>query len=183
MNREHLVNGYLDRLETAAEVLPRDRRLELVAEVRAHIDASMAEAGRSDEATVRNILERLGSPEEIMAGEAGRIGAETSGSNQRPTIDVSGNASRWGAIEVAAFVLLGLAWPSLLLPFGLFLWMGLGVTGLVLVWASGALRARQKLVTTLVVAALYGITIAGSMPAPGSVQVPAPSPVVETPSI
>lgn len=182
MTNELLVNDYLNRLETAAAAMPGDRRVELVADVRAHIDASLAEAGRSDEATVRNILDRLGSPEEIVATEAGRIGEVPGGSNQRLTHGVSANASRWGAIEVVALVLLGLAWPALFLPFGLILWIGLGVVGLVLVWASGALGARQKLITTLVVVALYGITIAATMPVRGPVELEAPPPEVDTPS-
>lgn len=177
MNSELLVSDYLNRLERAADVLPRDRRVELVAEVRAHIDTSLVEAGRSDEATVRNVLDRLGSPEEIMAGEAGRMAEARRGSDQ-PALGVSGHASRWGAIEVAAFVLLGLAWPALLLPFGLALWVGLGLGGVALVWASGAWRTRQKLIITLVVAALYGITIMAFMPRPGPVDLPSPSPIV-----
>ncbi len=69
MDADALVRDYLDRLETAAWRLPVDRRGELVGEVREHIATAMAEAGRSDELTVRNILERLGAPEEIVAAE------------------------------------------------------------------------------------------------------------------
>ncbi len=55
------------RLERAAAQLPRSRRAELVAEIREHIDDALLEAGAADEVVVRNVLERLGPPEEIVA--------------------------------------------------------------------------------------------------------------------
>lgn len=153
-----LVRDYLGRLEAAAAALPVARRAELAAEVRDHIDAALTEAGRSDEVTVRNILERLGAPEEIVAGEAGQAGTPD-GAAHGSTGGVAGTGSRWGAVEVTAVVLLGLAWPAMFLPFGLFsglfLWLGFGVVGLVLVWASGVWTRRRKLITTGIVVALY----------------------------
>jgi uncharacterized membrane protein len=67
MRRDRLVDDYLRRLEAAAAGLPPERRSELVDEIREHVDAALAEAGTDDEAAVRNVLERLGSPEEIAA--------------------------------------------------------------------------------------------------------------------
>ncbi|HYU86509.1 MAG TPA: hypothetical protein VEK80_17025, partial [Kribbellaceae bacterium] len=61
-----LVGDYLGRLEQAAQVLPADRRTELVEEVRAHI-AEARTAGADDLAAVRTVLDRLGSPDEIVA--------------------------------------------------------------------------------------------------------------------
>ena len=69
MDADALVLDYLGRLEAASGRLAVDRRVELVGEVREHIATSLAEAGRHDELTVRNILERLGPPEEIVAAE------------------------------------------------------------------------------------------------------------------
>jgi len=158
-----LVRDYLGRLEAAAAVLPVNRRAELAAEVREHIDAALAEAGRSDEVTVRNILERLGSPEEIVAVEAGQERTPR-GAAIAPAGGVAGTGSRWGAVEVSAVVLLGLAWPALLLPFGLFLWLGLGVVGLVLVWGSGVWTGRRKLITTGIVVAVYVLLILATYP-------------------
>src|SRR4051794_14843544 len=66
MRRDPLVDDYLDRLEAAAAHLPRERRKELIAEIGEHVPAGRAEAG-DDETAVRNVLERLGSPEEIAA--------------------------------------------------------------------------------------------------------------------
>jgi uncharacterized membrane protein len=66
---ETLVGEYIGRLEASAAHLPTERRDELVGEVREHIEFALAEAGSADEATVRNVLDRLGSPEEIVAAE------------------------------------------------------------------------------------------------------------------
>jgi hypothetical protein len=52
-----LVADYLRRLEAAAAPLPADRRAELLAEIRAHVDEALREASAADEATVRNVLE------------------------------------------------------------------------------------------------------------------------------
>ena len=62
-----LVADYLRQLERASASLPRARRSELLAEIREHIDDALREAGAADEVAVRNVLERLGSPEEIVA--------------------------------------------------------------------------------------------------------------------
>jgi len=69
MRRDPLVDDYLRRLEAAAAHLPRARRNELVGEIEEHVEVALAEAG-DDEAAVRNVLERLGSPEEIAAAAA-----------------------------------------------------------------------------------------------------------------
>jgi uncharacterized membrane protein len=56
-----------------AATLPPPRRSELVAEIREHIDAALQDAGTRDEVAVRNVLERLGSPEEIAAEASDEI--------------------------------------------------------------------------------------------------------------
>jgi hypothetical protein len=65
MRRDPLVDDYLHRLEAAAAGLPRERRTELVEEIEQHIGEALEDG--HDESTVRNVLERLGSPEEIAA--------------------------------------------------------------------------------------------------------------------
>jgi len=153
-----LVRDYLDRLEAAAAVLPADRRAELTAEVREHINAALADAGQSDEATARNILERLGSPDEIVAAEA-RHGGLPVGPAVASAVEAPSTGSRWGAVEITAVVLLCLAWPARYLPFGLFLWLACTMIGLVLVWASSAWTTRRKLTATTCVIALYLLAI------------------------
>ena len=139
MDTDVLIRDYLGRLEAAAVGLPRQRRTELASEVRDHIEIALAEGGRRDEVTVRNVLERLGSPEEIVASEA----------------SAAGSRSSLGSVEVAALILLLLAWVALFLPFGIYLWLGFGVVGLVLVWVSSRWSTRRKLITTGVVIAPY----------------------------
>jgi uncharacterized membrane protein len=180
-----LIRDYLGRLDEAAARLPAHRRAELAAEVRDHIDAALAEAGRSDEVTVRNILERLGSPEEIVAGEAGTAVPPSAAVEVR---------SGWGAMEIAGLLLIGLAWPALLLPLpgplGVVLWLGFGVVGLVFVMASSVWSRRQKVVMAVLVVGLYVLFFVLTFPAsqlcsgPGETPHPCepggPTPVVTT---
>jgi hypothetical protein len=66
MDTDRLIDDYLHRLEAAAAHLQRSRRAELVAEIRGHIEAALREEDTANEVAVRNILERLGPPEEIV---------------------------------------------------------------------------------------------------------------------
>jgi hypothetical protein len=118
---EALVSEYLRRLEAVGSMLLPDRRRELIAEIRTHIDDALLEAGTADEVTIQNVLERLGPPEEIVAA-AGPAPATT--------------ASR-GKLEIGALVVLALS--------GLIPVLG-WVVGAVLVLASAAWSARDKLV-------------------------------------
>ena len=70
VNADPLVEGYLRHLEAVAAVLPEYRRAELLAEIRAHLDEALRQVPAGDEAAVRSMLERLGSPEEIVAAAA-----------------------------------------------------------------------------------------------------------------
>jgi uncharacterized membrane protein len=70
VNAEPLVEDYLRHLEAVAAVLPEYRRAELLAEIRAHLDEALRQVPAGDEAAVRSMLERLGSPEEIVAAAA-----------------------------------------------------------------------------------------------------------------
>lgn len=79
MHHDRLVEDYLRRLDTAASVLPTDRRTELVDEIHDHIRAAVDQHGSADEADVRNILERLGPPDEIVAEAVDREDAGAPG--------------------------------------------------------------------------------------------------------
>ena len=70
VNADPLVEDYLRRLETAASVLPAHRREELVAEISEHLAEALRQVPAGDEAAVRSVLDRLGSPEEIAAAAA-----------------------------------------------------------------------------------------------------------------
>jgi uncharacterized membrane protein len=60
-----LATAYLRRMDAAATVLPEPDREELLAQIRDHIDAGLALD--ATEAEVRNLLDELGSPEQIVA--------------------------------------------------------------------------------------------------------------------
>jgi uncharacterized membrane protein len=126
MQRDPLVADYLRRLQTAAAHLPRDRRAELLGEIEEHVDAALGEAGARDETTVRNVLERLGPPEEIAAA------AEPPPASPR---------RRRGGLETAALIVLSV---SFLLPVIGYL------IGASLVFASSAWDAREKLTALLI---------------------------------
>ena len=66
METDRLIDDYLRRLEHAASHMQRARRTELVAEIRGHIETALAQEQATGEAAVRNVLDRLGPPEEIV---------------------------------------------------------------------------------------------------------------------
>ena len=148
-----VVRDYLGRLHAAGWGLAPARRDELVAEVREHIDEALRvqrEAGRRGEAVVRNVLERLGPPEEIVRAESeGQPydvrGAAPSGQAPigAPGLPAAAGTSYdagswWGPVEIFAVLLLSLG--SVLLPL-----VG-PVTGLVLLWMSPRWTQEQKVV-------------------------------------
>jgi len=152
MDGDELIRDYLGRLEAASWPLPPGRRAELTGEVREHIETALAEAGRSDAVTVRNVLERLGRPEEIVASEAE---AEPSAFRWTggPTGRMTATARSWGAIEVAAILLLTVG--AFLLPlFG-------PAIGLVLVWLSTVWSTREKLIATSIVIVIFVLPVLG----------------------
>ncbi|MGH8932616.1 MAG: HAAS signaling domain-containing protein [Egibacteraceae bacterium] len=95
VHTDHLVEDYLRRLDAAASALSPPRRAELVSEIREHIDNALHAAVNADEVTVRNVLERLGPPEEIATEAAGAATGEPAGA-----------LSRAGALEIATIVAL-----------------------------------------------------------------------------
>jgi hypothetical protein len=64
---DELVEDYLHRLATALRPLPLSRRDQLVSEITEHIDQGRAGAQGQSEAGVRELLDRLGEPEDIAA--------------------------------------------------------------------------------------------------------------------
>jgi len=90
-----LANDYLRRFEHAARVLPRSEQKELVGSIRDHLDAAIAPD--ATEADVRNVLDDLGEPADIVAAaQPGRAPA------------------RRGAREAFAVILLVLGFPPIL---------------------------------------------------------------------
>jgi hypothetical protein len=71
MSARVLVDRYMAELELAARFLPPQRAAELADEVREHITTALGAPGFDDEASVRNVLGRLGAPAEIVSAEEG----------------------------------------------------------------------------------------------------------------
>jgi hypothetical protein len=149
MDGDELVRDYLGRLEAASWPLPPDRRAELAGEVREHIEAALAEAGRRDPVTIHIVLERLGRPEEIVATE---VDAEPGPPWRFPDPGgLAASARGWGAVEVAAILLLTIG--ALALPL-----IGPAI-GLVLVWLSTRWATREKVIATVIVLAVFVVPI------------------------
>jgi hypothetical protein len=135
MTDDELVAAYLRRLRRAARALPRARRQELIDEIAEHIAQARAAGatsapGRS--AALRDALERLGEPADIVAAAGGAV-----------------RAARPGGLEVAAVALLltgGIAGLVAGIP-GVSVGWGAGV---VLLWVSPRWRWPDKLLGTLV---------------------------------
>jgi hypothetical protein len=120
-----LATEYVKRLRRAARRLPPERRAELIAEIESHLAEALGP--RAAEPEARNVIERLGAPETIVA-------AEQPGSAEP--------AGARGTIELFAV---------LLLVFGGFI-AGIGwLVGVVLLWSSRAWTTREKWVGTLVI--------------------------------
>jgi hypothetical protein len=146
-----LVRDYLGRLHAAGWGLAPARRDELVAEVSEHIgEALRAEhaAGNHGEAVVRNVLDRLGPPEEIVRAEtdgqpygvggAAPTGYAPYGSAESPAGVATpyASGSLWGPVEIFAVLLLSIG--SFVLPV-------IGpIIGVVLVWVSARWTRPQK---------------------------------------
>jgi hypothetical protein len=116
-----LADDYLRRLDRAARALPRRERDDLVADIRGHLDAGLVPGAA--EADVRNLLDELGPPEDVVAAA----------SPSTPVV-------RRGAREVFALLFLVTGLPPVLgwlVGVGLLLWSPL--------WS-----ARQKLLAILV---------------------------------
>jgi hypothetical protein len=155
------VRDYLGRLEAAAMPLPANRRAELAGEVRQHIEMALDEAGVRDEVTVRNVLERLGPPDEIIAAEGGSAAAAP-GWATAATLPPPVRNSGWGAVEIVAILLLtvGAVFLPIIGP----------LIGLVFVWASAQWTNQQKLIATGIVVAflivplvlLFGVGVGAS---------------------
>jgi hypothetical protein len=124
--RHPLAEDYLRRLRRAGRQLPSERLRDLVAEIDAHL-AEAIPPGTSDRAALE-VLERLGSPEEIVEAEL-------------PPAP-PGATDRRGWREWAAVILL---------PLGGFA-LGIGwLIGLILLWTSRLWTTRDKLIGTLIV--------------------------------
>ena len=141
--------------------LPARRRHEIVAEVEEHIAESLAEIPDPTDADIRNVLDRVGEPEDIAAEARERFGASPA-------------RRRW--TDVAAVILL------LLGGFTVVGWF----VGVVFLWISDVWNVRDKLVGTLIVPGGLAATLAVAFVLPsGGTSCPVGSPLAactDTPS-
>lgn len=155
--------GYLEELNRALRDLPRGRRREISRDIRAHIDAALADAPAQSPAMLATILDHLGTPAEIA--EAARA--------ELPPVE-----PRIAARDVTAIVLLLVG--GIVVP--LVGWL----VGAVLLWTSPAWRAKDKIIATVLVPGgmlapvlLGGLAVAYTTTASGPVvcgPVPVPLP-------
>jgi hypothetical protein len=179
MNNVHtdrLVEDYIMRLDSAASVLPTVRRAELVSEIRDHLQEGLRETEPGDEAAVRNLLERLGSPEEIVSAAV----------DATPSAQVVAPSAATNGFAIAS-VLLGVLWilgigSVLALIFGYRArreikssgryqtGLGLATAGIVLGWIGIAFLLLLVLGAVALVA-----TSGGGGGAPGPIVTPKPA--------
>jgi hypothetical protein len=98
-----VVTSYLEELRLRAESLPPTRREELLLEIRSHIATTLPP--EASEAQVRQLLDRLGSPEEIMNAELDDVPA-TAGTG-RAAVVPSVAPLQWRELTGLALLLLG----------------------------------------------------------------------------
>lgn len=150
-----LVAEYLARLDAALSGLPPARRIDVVDDIRTHIEAELS--GRDDvsDADVRTLLDRIGPPSAIAAAAL----ADDAGSAAEAAF-VDGALKpgpRFGGLELAAV---------LLLVIGGFLYYLGWLVGVVLLWASPAWRIRDKVIGTLVIPGGVAPLFFGVLPIP-----------------
>lgn len=139
--RTRAVDEYLRELERLLRDVPSDRRNEIVTDIEAHIDALLAEHGPSpSDADVRNVLERVGRPDDI-AREA------------RDETDAAPVRRRW--TDIAAVVAL---------PFPFIGW----IVGAVLLWMSELWSTRDKLIGTLAGPGMFVLGALGTVAIPSN---------------
>lgn len=133
-----LVMDYLDRLHRETVRLPADQGRELVADIRGHLDAALE--GDPTEAQVRETLDRLGEPAELVDAAGGAQPSPDRGS---------------GAREAAAVVLLlASAFLFVLWPLAVPMW----AAGLVLVVLARRWDAGEKIRAGLVLGSAMPLT-------------------------
>jgi uncharacterized membrane protein len=125
--RHPLVEDYLARLRAEAARLPADQSRELVSDIDEHLDAALTQD--SSEAEVRNVLDRLGTPHELVI--------EAGGSPVLPAT----TGTKWLSSPAGAIIcLLSAEVLSLLLPITVPLW----ILGLVMMARAPVWSEREK---------------------------------------
>ena len=140
-----IVGEYLRRLDVAASALPPDRRAELIAEIADHISHARTSGQIGDEAGLRELLDRLGEPEDIVS-EARDPEPDRPGSGPYGATPYPGPGQRMRTpgigLEIAAVALMTI---GSIIPF--IGWLA----GAALLWACRRFTLPEKILATLVV--------------------------------
>ena len=131
---DSVVAAYLARLELALGPLPAPRRQQLLEEVAQHVAEARRELPAESPAALHQLLERVGSPEDIATAALEEDGLGRA-------VRASPEEARNGLAETLAIALL---------LFGGFFFVVGWLVGVVLLWASDRWRLRDKLLGTLV---------------------------------
>lgn len=123
---QRLIATYLEEVAVALADLPPAQRREILDDLRAHIADALAAAPEQNEAAVRNILDRMGTPDDLARDARERLGI-----SPPPTAAALGEP---GLLEYAAIVLTALLWPI----------------GILLAWSSAWWQTRHKVIATLI---------------------------------
>ncbi|MDT8912557.1 HAAS signaling domain-containing protein [Amycolatopsis sp. PS_44_ISF1] len=124
---EALSTEYLDRLRRAAAGLPAGRRAELIDDITAHLSELIGPD--ADEARARQVLDELGTPEEIAAAAAAEGGTAHPGGGEL-AYDVATGL----VLLLGGFVVPVLGW----------------VAGVVMLWNGPRWSTREKWAGTLI---------------------------------
>ncbi len=103
-----LATAWLDRVDRMATSLPHDRRAELLADLREHLDNALPSDAGPDR--VREVLDRMGDPADIVAAAADDLPLVPPPPPHAPTAPVvAARRDRIDAPEIATLVLLVLS--------------------------------------------------------------------------
>ncbi|MEV0443174.1 hypothetical protein AB0I84_27700 [Streptomyces spectabilis] len=143
-----LVRAYLTEVERATTALPAARREELLADLREHIEVSLAEADTRDDATVSGILDQLGSPAAIAASAL----AEAPATSEAPEPD---------RLRTRLTILVLAASGPLMLIAGPLAMVAAVAAGVYLLSGSTRWTARQKLKGAALTLSLPALLLVG----------------------
>ena len=144
LDSDRLVDAYLKELATEAEGLPAGRREELLADMKAHIAEARA-GGATSEDEIRDVLQRLGRPSEIVAAATDGLVQVEIGPRLRPQDFVAVGLLLFGPYLLSFSVILAV--------------VGWGV-GLGLLWTSNRWTVTWKLIGTFTWPIGYAVAMA-----------------------
>ncbi|MFB9435814.1 HAAS signaling domain-containing protein [Streptomyces showdoensis] len=149
-----LVTAYLDSVARETAGLPAERRAELLADLREHIEVSGAEA----DDRVREVLAALGDPRTVAASALAEEPHAAAAVPAAPEVRPARTRLTVGLLALA----------GLLALFSPFLGTAAMIVGLALLWASPQWGSRHKVIGTVTCAAVPFVVVVGALALAGS---------------